>query len=294
MAHTCISCQLPVRKEEGSVQCSECSCKYHFGKCAGIAEKSFKTKSESAKTNWRCQTCRNAGARGAHSEADTDVLVAINQKLESLPALVAKVSDMEKSLQFMSGKFDEFEQRIIGQDTEIKALRTRVTELEEKDMVNTTVQSELQRQVNDLEFRSRRLNLEVHGVPVVPGENLLSSLDQIADTLRVPRLTDSDVASAHRLPAKQDKVPGIIIRFAKQQTRDNWLQKKNALKNTEPKVFIQENLTHYHRELFRATKDKAKEKGYAFVWYANGKVLVRKASGRTAMVIRSKDDLEKL
>lgn len=112
--------------------------------------------------------------------------------------------------------------------------------------------------MNDLEFRSRRLNLVIYGIPAVQGENLLTSLNELADKL--PHLTESDVTSSHRLPAKQGHVPGLIVRFMRQQNMDTWLKGKSKLKGSTPRMFIQENLTRYNRELLRETKDQAKEK----------------------------------
>lgn len=133
---------------------------------------------------------------------------------------------MELSIQFMSKSFDEIKQNLNTQKTEIKELRKRVTELEEKDHKSKHVQDQLLQEVNELEFRSRRLNLEVHGIPATQNENLITSLKVVANKLEVPHLTESDIVSVHRLPARQGNVPVVIIHFARQQTRDAWLKKK--------------------------------------------------------------------
>ncbi|KAG0431749.1 hypothetical protein HPB47_021490 [Ixodes persulcatus] len=216
------------------------------------------------------------------------------KKLDTLPSLTEKVDSLERSVQYMSKRFDEFEKEMKLQKTEIKDLSKRVRQMEEKEELNRVVQEQLQQEVNDLEFWGRRLNLEIHGIPAVQGENLLTSLNWLADKLEVPHLTESDVTSVHRLPAKQGHVPGIIVRFTRQQNRDEWLKGKNKLKGSTPRVFIQENLTRYNRELLRATKDQAKEKNYAFTWYTNGKVLVRRTEGARAIHIKSRDDLNQL
>lgn len=276
MSGTCSSCRVPFLEDDGSVECIECACRYHFGKCAGVTKKSFGGKSEVAKTTWRCPSCRGAGSRSINSEDEQpeldvkSLLASINQRLDSLPMLKEKVDSMERSVQFLSKQFDDFEKKIKQQETEIKELKKRVSDLEEKDKMNRAENDELQKEVNDLEFRSRRLNLEVHGIPEVQGENLITQLNKVADKMQVPHLEGSDVVAVHRLPARQDHVPGIIIHFVRQDTRDAWLKKKSTLKNTTPRVFIQEKLTRFNRELLRATKDRAKAKGYAFAWYGYG------------------------
>ncbi|KAG0433926.1 hypothetical protein HPB47_019471 [Ixodes persulcatus] len=128
-------------------------------------------------------------------QPDLDVktlLTSINQKLDTLPSLTEKVDSLERSVQYMSKRFDEFEKEMKLQKTEIKDLSKRVRQMEEKEELNRVVQEQLQQEVNDLEFRSRRLNLEIHGIPAVQGENLLTSLNWLADKLEVPHLTESD------------------------------------------------------------------------------------------------------
>lgn len=300
MSDACSSCQVPFLEDDGPVECSMCACRYHFGKCAGIKKKSFNGKSEAAKSTWRCPPCRGAGQRANNSgdeEPELDVkslLASINQKLDSLPLLREKVDSMELSVQFLSKQFDEFEKKIKHQEAEIKELRKRVTDLEEKEKMSRVVNGELQKEVNDLEFRSRRLNLEIHGIPVTENEDLITELNKVADKIEVPHLEVSDVVTVHRLPARKDHVPGIIIHFVRQDTKDIWLKKRSTLKDVTPRIFIQENLTRFNRELLRATKDMAKEKSYAFAWYGNGKVFVRKSAGMRAIPIKDRDDLDRL
>ncbi|KAG0436232.1 hypothetical protein HPB47_018068 [Ixodes persulcatus] len=104
-------------------------------------------------------------------------------RLAGLPKLKEKVDSMERSVQFLSKQFDDFEKTIKVHDTEIKELKMRVTDLEKKDELSRAANDQLQKEVNDLEFRSRRLNLEVHGIPEVQGENLIETLNKAADKL---------------------------------------------------------------------------------------------------------------
>lgn len=301
MSITCFTCQLAVpEEEEGAVVCTECTHSYHFGKCSGVTKKSFSGKNEAAKKSWRCPQCRCSASRASGSEdsqSELDIkflLASINKKLESLPSLNEKVDRMEQSVQHMSNRFDELEKQLKHQATEIKDLNKKVRELEKKDETNRAIRDQLQQAVNELEFRSRRLNLEVHGITMTQGENLLFILNEVADKLELPHLTESDVVSAHRLPAKQGLVPGIIVHFMKQQSRDAWLKRKSKLKNSAQRIFIQENLTRYNRELLRAAKDRAKENSYAYTWCTNGKVLVRKTEGARPIHIRTNSDLDQI
>lgn len=296
----CASCKATIRDDVPNVKCSECSNTYHFGKCAGVTEKSFKSKSKSAKKEWCCLTCQDiesptSNREGADSELDIKVaLASILKKLDSLPELTKKVEEMEQSVKHMSMKFDEFEKQASRQDSEIKALKKRLAELERKDDMNQVVQAQLQQDVNELEYRSRKLNLEIHGLPVAPDENLLSILNGIATKLQVPPLTEADIQTIHRLPARPEKTPGIIARFTRQTTRDSWLKAKNKLRNEEPPIFIQENMTRQNRDLLRTVKEWTKDSGYRFAWHTDGKILIRKDEGTRILRVKSANDLDRL
>lgn len=300
MSVSCLSCEVVILADEPSLKCPGCSGEYHFGKCAGITQKSFKGKNNAAKKAWRCQTCRDSCSRNdsfESNESDLDIrlfLTAINEKLDNHLSLKEKVEKMEESLKFISGKFDEFQKTVCRQEAEIKEMKGRLTELEANDDRSQITHAQLQQDVHNLEYRSRQLNLEIHGIPVRQGESLLDVMNHVANKLEVPPLTQSDVQTIHRLPARPDNVPGIIARFEKQSVRDAWLQKRNKLKGSEPRIFLQENITRQNRELLRATKDVAKTKGYAFVWHVNGKILVRRGEGARAIHIKGIAELERL
>lgn len=81
-------------------------------------------------------------------------------------------------------------------------------------------QMQLQEVINELEWRNRRLNLEFHGILVTPGEYLPSKVNEFAPVLEVPCLKDNDITAIHRLPARPDKTPGIIVRLSRQRQRE--------------------------------------------------------------------------
>lgn len=73
--------------------------------------------------------------------------------------------------------------------------------------------------MNELEWRNRKLHLELHGIPKTEHENLLHKVNAGSASLPLPTLSPSDVIAAHRLPSKPDKTPGVIVRFARQSFR---------------------------------------------------------------------------
>lgn len=47
----------------------------------------------------------------------------------------------------------------------------------------------------------------------------------VTENLDLPEVTANEVVAIHRLPSRTDKVPGVIARFASQQTRNRWLDR---------------------------------------------------------------------
>lgn len=84
-------------------------------------------------------------------------------KLEIFTTLKETVDGIEHSLQVMSEQYNKIMSQLSIQNTGIKYLKSRVRKLEERKCDNEF--SQLRDDMNDLECRSRRLNLELHDIP---------------------------------------------------------------------------------------------------------------------------------
>lgn len=164
--------------------------------------------------------------------------------------------------------------------------------VEKAELVET--QKKLQDAVHDFEWRSRRLNLEVHGIPVTPAEDLLEKLNELASILDVPYLSPNAITAIHRLPVKPDKTPGIIIHYNRQSDRDLWFAARQKLRAAKHQASILENMTTRNRYLLRKTKDWATENGFHFAWHSNGKILLRKKEADRAVAVTSEAHLSEL
>ncbi|CAN7994975.1 unnamed protein product [Ixodes pacificus] len=196
------------------------------------------------------------------------------------------------SVQLLSDQFDSIQRRLENHDQEIKDVKHRVEKIEKSSGPQALAQ--LQLDVDALEWRSRRLNIEIHGIPDTDGEDLLSKVNDLAVRLEVGTLAGEDISAVHRLPARPGRTRGIIVRFARQELRDTWLAKRGVLRNSEHRVFICENMTSRSRGLLSAAKEWLKQSGYKYAWHANGKILVRRATGDSATIIKCEDDLRVL
>lgn len=293
---TCRTCNEALPPDGRALKCCECEYVYHLGDCSGWSEATFKGKNEAARRSWRCVSCRATKSKGGgRLGSDSDIartLADIVQKLDALAGLPAQVIEVKQSIELMSQKYDEVVKTQAEHEAEIRGLKQRVGKLECK-FAKQDVPS-LQAAVNDLEWRSRKQNLEIYGIPPSENENLISKLNDVARTVSLPALSVDDVIDVHRLPSRHERVPGIIVRFSRQSLRDSWFDKRQVLRAAKSTVSIAENPTKYNRELLRYTRDWASENGFRYAWHSNNKVLLRQEQGFPAVVVHSKADLDKM
>ncbi|KAH7977971.1 hypothetical protein HPB49_004105 [Dermacentor silvarum] len=115
--------------------------------------------------------------------------------MESLPE---KVDNIEKSISMMSDKYDEVLNVMSRHDAELKELRKRVEAVESRS--DTEEVEVLKRTVNDLEYRSRRQNIVIHGITESQNEDLLCKVNEVAQSVGLPDLLPKELQSAAPVP----------------------------------------------------------------------------------------------
>lgn len=310
MSEFCLVCSEALPDNASYPTCSECNYGYHLGSCSGLTKAAFKSKDDAMKKTWKCQTCVVSAARSNQSaggglrdeKALEKVLIEINEKLAQLPIIQSRVdalfsvketvNKLEHSIEHLSEQYDTVLAELKKQSAEITSLRKKVEIVESTN--STQEVSELKKQVNALEQYSRRHNLEIQGMPVVDKEDLLGRMNQLANKLRLPALTRTDLEALHRLPAKPSNNPAILVRFTSRVLRDEWMSKRTELRDAKLAVQFRDNVTQQNKKLLWMMKAKAREMHYDFVWQKDGKLFVRKASGQRALCIECEADLDKI
>lgn len=283
----CFDCDLAIGSDDACVVCNECLCAYHFGICSGLSEKTYKSKGDAARKQWRCPFCRGAKQKRA---IDSVTAASIAQLQEKVKQVQETVTAIEASVQMVSDKYDSVLAKLTENERDIAEVKRRVDRVQAEQGGEAI--SDVKKDINELEWHNRKLNLEFHGIPKSENEDVLSKVNELATTLKLPQLEINDVTAAHRLPSKPDKTPGVIVRFTRQAVRDNWFEARKKLKTADSDVYIQENLTKQTRKLLWETKQWARESNFQFVWHSNGKVLVRRTEGDKAIVVKSQRSLE--
>lgn len=282
---------------------------------------------------WRCRTCRSKESRGVSSassqgepltvqlqlealNAKLDALMAVKENVETLMVLPARVdqlmslqpavnllqsavTEMQAAVDFLSNRYDAVLSTISRNEKTIKELQGETASLREVVSEQAVAIRQLQTDANDSEQYSRQSNLEISAMALIPNENLRERVSELAESLCIADYQACDVLAVHRLPAKKDKTPVVIVRFSSAHVRDKWMSARGKLRslvdaNRVPRMFLNENLTRANRELFWQARAKGKEKNYKFVWVKSGRIFARRSEGAPPVKILHASDLDKI
>lgn len=174
--------------------------------------------------------------------------------------------------------------------------------------------SDLTTRVARIEQHSRASNLEIQNIPENKSENLFKVAQQVADVAGF-KLSDSDIHLCTRvakLNSDSLRPRSVIIKFSSPRIRDNFLAatrrfNKKANSATEKlntshigiggqrkPIFVVEHLSPSQKALHAATRIKAKELNYKFVWVKGNRIFIRKTETSEYKLIKSSEDLSQL
>lgn len=312
----CARCSNLIIAEECTT-CDECKNNYHF-ECS-INETQF-NKLRKNKKLWKCLYCVGTVTRNRTNSSSTitqDVVEPysvvkkneasdIKEILSMLTGINTKLDQMDKelgivkeSVTFMSTQYDDVIKMLTNNAEEINTVKKEVAFLksqnDEKDVLINNINERLQ----NFEQYSRNRNVEIFGIKEVEGENCKVIVANIAKELQLS-VSIEDIDVAHRLPSnRRNATPSIVAQFKTRSARDTLVEKKVLVitNNNMPgvaigeKIFINEQLTYENKQLLRKTKEFAKSANYRYVWFKNGKLLVRKDNGCPAIRIMREEDL---
>lgn len=221
------------------------------------------------------------------------------QELHSTISLLSEQNkELKQSVCMMSDKYDEFLRKINSLESERKADKKTISDLEDK--------------LDALERKSRLSAVEIRNIPKSDEEskeslcNIVGSLGKILD-VDIDHLGIKDI---HRINSKDNTDP-IIVDFTTRLLKDKFIKgvkKFNNLKSKPEKlntthvnpvyqkkpVYITESLTHKSHRLFYLARTFQKSHGYTFCWTTNGLIYLKKNQESPHIRIDSEQDINNL
>lgn len=208
--------------------------------------------------------------------------------------------ELEKSMEFLSTRYEEFVTNIDSINTKFKNYQQQIVSLEN--------------QIEELQRINRCNSIELRNVPVQNSETkeTLSSLVINLAKVTGMDMSTNDIRDIYRIPGKSEK-PGqrpIIVGFSsiifkekilkstKSFNVQNKTSKLNAshlgFKNNASPIFVSEHLTSKANRLYFLARDLKASGICEYCWTANGKVYVRKTHGAQAIYIKNEESVSSL
>lgn len=224
----------------------------------------------------------------------------------SYNSINVKLEEFSKSMDFFSGKIDEYEnlaRNVVNRVNEIEQVNGKLNTENQRLKVEL---ASLKADVNDLQQRSRSCNIEIVGVPETKGEDAESIIKRIAQVIDLSPGEAGTIQKAHRVPRRKgSRNSPIIAQLQSRYHKDLWMQqakkyrerlRNSALHNSfnNDRFYINNHLSSYNKQLLHLAKTLIKSHEYKYAWEKDAKIFVRKSVGANAIRINSIDDIEKL
>lgn len=224
------------------------------------------------------------------------ILESINDIKKQNSDLLASNAEIEKSIDFLSLKYDDICGQLNSYQERARACDKRLSNMEDT--------------AEEIERFSRSSSLEIRNLPLrqpFSQGNLLHTCTKIFEELST-EVTLSDIYDIRCLPSKQENRT-ILITLNSVILKNRILKAYKDFNKTNPSgklssmvlgpdyprqiIYISENLTARTRRLFYLAREFAKSENYKHCWTANGRVLLRKEDN-TRLIVLNESLLEDL
>lgn len=286
MVGICAECKTKIGRNAPGVVCSGvCGIGFHLRCNTALSQAEKDLLGTNTLLSWICSTCKNSHGPGASGHPSA---------LPGMEQVVSLLNELKKSVEFCSGKIDDFERLLQGYAAKMAKLDDVYTECET-----------LKRRVEDLEQRSRSNNIELVGIPEKSGENLLSVVSLLGARIGVD-VDVSDVDAVHRVAPvnhASGRPKNIIVRMISRIKRDNFVGAARKVKELNSgglgfseklSIYVNDHLTPERKMLLNKAKSEAKKLNYKYVWVKNSRIYVRKSDGTPVVMIGDVSDIAKI
>ena len=174
-----------------------------------------------------------------------------------------------------------------------------VKEMEETDL--------LKEEIDDLEQYTRKNSLEIHGVPEDAYTSTEDVVTKLGEVLEVP-ISSEDIEISHKLKTRSK---AIIVKFLNHKVKSKLYKCRVKLKHVkpadvfpsasysvaidrEPRLFINENLTAYRRDIMKKANGMRRDQLIQSAWTLDGKVFVKTSPEGQPVRIYCLEDLDNL
>lgn len=231
------------------------------------------------------------------------LLFKMDQKINMLLETREQVQELCQSVEYLNREVEDIRKENEEMKNEIKELKTENEKIKEE----VKTMNKMKEDVNIMKIEQyeqeqymRNKNIEIANVDVCQNEDIVDTIERIAKQFNISHDL-KEVEKAHRVPTRNpNKTPNIVIQFKTREDRDKWIKSRKKTTTNDDcfkngngrKIFINEHMTQYNKNLFWKTKEYARQNQIKFVWFREGKVRMKKdESQKIIQIVRSESDL---
>ena len=230
-------------------------------------------------------------------------IVRENNKFAREMAELKKLVQQQKTeLDTLKSALEKAENKNITLDAELFIARSKIDEQEEEI-------TELYQLQDELEQYTRKQSLEIRGIPAGAYTSTEEAVIKLASALEVP-VSEEDINISHTIKGKG--AANILVKFQSHKAKSRLYKARTKLKNIrfadifpnastatrvaagQGRIFINENLTSYRKDLLRKANDKRRDGLVTSVWSLDGKIFVKTSPEGNPVRIYEEEDLENL
>lgn len=228
-----------------------------------------------------------------------------NNMDKTLQVVEQRLIEISESANFVNNRLDDV-------DKEQKSADRTMKDIKNENMILKSNIISLTNKINYMEQKTRASNIEIQCLPEKRNENLYNVIKQIG------RVISCDIEDNHilhctrtaKLNSNNTRPRAVVVQFISARIRDTYLAACIKFNKSHPDnklnvshlgysenrspIYICEHLSPTNKSLHAATRLKAKEKGFKYVWIRNGKIFARKDDTSEHIFIRDTDTLSKL
>lgn len=227
----------------------------------------------------------------------------VNEEDPTLKDIYKVVKGMSLSLQFLSEGYEDFKIKIRKLENENVSLKNETETLHKRlQYIESDYYSTQQQQLLN--------HITIHGVPQQKPDEIANTIINIANTLNV-NITSSNIKSCRSMNNQNNTNPSpiIIVEFndldTKQKIQANYknngplivsqvLKNSNKSNSDHRKIYINDYLCTYFKQLLDQTKKIQVQCNIKFVWTKNGCVFARYNEKAPIIKIRNYNDIKEI
>lgn len=216
------------------------------------------------------------------------------------------LSSIEMSMAHFNAELEKVKSEQVEQSGIIKGLRSEI------DSLRTTNQT-LSSRLAQIDRHARSSNVEINCVPENKAENLINTVLQLGKVIKCP-IKEEQIHYCSRIAKMNNSSPrprSILVKFNSPRLRDEFLaatvrfnrgnrdDKLNTSHlgiggNKKTAIYVAEHLTQEIKSLHAATRSRARELGYKYVWVRDSRIYLRKNEQSNLIHVNNIDLLNKL